>query len=153
MNFMQLAAREALLGMNSNHGGPFGAVIVKKGKIIAKAHNTVLKTKDPSAHAEVNAIRKASKKLKTFDLSDCEIYASCQPCPMCLGAIMWARIPVLYIGCTSADAASIGFDDKKFYDDFKKNGGSSLKSISDVDREECLKVMKKWLSKKDKVPY
>src|SRR5512136_691190 len=110
--FMRMAIREAEKGMRRNEGGPFGAVIVKDGKVVARAHNRVIKTNDPTAHAEVVAIRKATAKLKRFDLSDCEIYASCEPCPMCFAAIHWAKMRTLYFGCSRKDAAAIGFDDK-----------------------------------------
>lgn len=150
--FMKKAVKEALKGVNSNEGGPFGAVIVKDGKVIAKGHNMVLKTNDPTAHAEIIAIRKASKKLKRFDLSDCEIYTSCEPCPMCLSAIYWAKIKKVYYGCTKEDAASIGFDDKIIYDLIK---GVAEKTVEEaqVDREDCLKIFKEWASKADKVNY
>jgi guanine deaminase len=102
--FLLLAIEEAKKGARLNEGGPFGCIITRKGKIISIAHNTVLKTNDPTAHAEVNAIRKASKKLKKFDLSDCELYTSCEPCPMCFGATHWAKIPILYYSATIRDA-------------------------------------------------
>ena len=98
-DFMKLAVEEAKLGVKENHGGPFGAVIVKDGKVIAKAHNTVLKDNDPTCHAEINAIRKASKILDTFDLTGYELYTTGKPCPMCKGAIQWAKIEKVYYGC------------------------------------------------------
>ena len=110
-DFMLLAVREAFKGMRANQGGPFVAVVVKGNKVVARAHNTVLKTNDPTAHAEINAIRKATKKLKRFDLSDCVLYTSCEPCPMCFGAIAWSKIKVVYYGCTRKDADAIGFSD------------------------------------------
>src|SRR4030042_4218292 len=113
--FMKAALREGRKGVLANEGGPFGAVIVKGSKIVSRAHNSVVKTNDPTAHAEILAIREASSKLRRFSLSDCEIYTSCEPCPMCLAAIHWARIPVLFFGCTRTDAAAIGFDDEFFY--------------------------------------
>ncbi|MDA3908025.1 MAG: nucleoside deaminase [Sulfurimonas sp.] len=112
--WMQIAYNEATQGMLANDGGPFGAVIVKDDKIISQAHNKVLKSNDPTAHAEVNAIRKASKLLETFDLEGCVLYTTCKPCPMCLGAIFWARIGTVYFGATEEDAAKGGFDDKRF---------------------------------------
>lgn len=150
--FMKKAVKEALKGVNSNEGGPFGAVIVKDGKVIAKGHNMVLKTNDPTAHAEIVAIRKASKKLKRFDLSDCEIYTSCEPCPMCLSAIYWAKIRKVYYGCTKEDAAGIGFDDKMIYDIIQGVAEKKLESAQ-LDREDCLKLFKEWASKTDKVNY
>jgi guanine deaminase len=107
IEFMQAAIEEAFRGMKADEGGPFGAVVVRQGKIIARAHNEVISTGDPTAHAEIQAIRKASQKLGKFDLSACVMYATCEPCPMCLGAIFWARIPRLYYVCSRADAASI----------------------------------------------
>ena len=101
-------------------GGPFGAIIVKQGKIISEAANSVTNDNDPTAHAEVNAIRLASKRLKTFDLSDCEIYTSCEPCPMCLGAIYWSGIKTVYYGNNKFDAAEINFDDKFIYDELDR---------------------------------
>jgi guanine deaminase len=150
--FMKKAVKEALKGVNNNEGGPFGAVIVKDGKVIAKGYNMVLKTNDPTAHAEIIAIRKASKKLKRFDLSDCEMYSSCEPCPMCLSAIYWAKIKKLYYGCTKEDAAGIGFDDKRIYDMIKGVAEKTVEGVQ-VDREDCLKLFKEWASKTDKVNY
>lgn len=109
--FMRAAIRLARKGMNKNSGGPFGCVIVKDGKVIARAHNAVTDLNDPTAHAEVVAIRKACKKLKTFQLTGCEIYASCEPCPMCFGAIYWARPDKVFFAATREDAAQAGFDD------------------------------------------
>ena len=115
MNFMALAVNEAKKGVASNHGGPFGAVIVKDGYVIAADHNHVTSTNDPTAHAEVSCIRKACTKLGTWKLEGCEIYCSCEPCPMCFGAIYWAGISKIYYGCTSEDAAKVGFADKDIY--------------------------------------
>ncbi len=113
---MRAAIEEAVYGVEKGEGGPFGAVIVKDGKILARAHNQVLLTHDPTAHAEVQAIRKASSLLGRFDLSDCVLYASCEPCPMCLGAIHWAKLRKVVYGATSYDAAEAGFDDSYVYD-------------------------------------
>jgi guanine deaminase len=140
------AVKEAFAGVRQNHGGPFGAVVVKEGKIVSKAHNEVVKLNDPTAHAEINAIKKASKKLGTFDLSGCEIYTTCMPCPMCQGAIKWANIKTVYYGATSKDADEIGFRDKEFYE--KDN----LKTIN-IDREESLEPFKAWQAKEDKITY
>lgn len=150
--FMKIAVKEAFKSIRQNHGGPFGAVIVKDGKVIAKSHNKVIKTNDPTAHAEILAIRKASKKLKKFNLSDCEIYSSCEPCPMCLAAIYWARIKKLYYGCTKEDAAKIGFDDKHFHDLVKASETDELEKVQ-LDREDCLKVFEEWALKEDKIIY
>lgn len=145
-NLMLQAVKEALSGVEQNHGGPFGAVIVKDGRIISKAHNQVLKDNDPTAHAEINAIKKASKKLDTFDLSGCEIYVTCMPCPMCLGAIKWANIRTVYYGATSRDADAIGFRDQDFYE-------KEFLELKNIDREECLKPFEAWSVKEDKTLY
>ena len=143
---MHAAIKEAFKGIEKNHGGPFGAVIVNNGKIIAKAHNRVLLSNDPTAHAEINAIRKASKKLALFDLSGCEIYSTCMPCPMCLGAIKWANIKTLYYGATSQDADAIGFRDQKFYE-------KEFLEMKHIDRAECLEPFKAWQDKENKIIY
>ena len=114
--YMELAIKEARKGIKDGHGGPFGAVIVKDDVIIAKAHNEVIKNNDPTCHGEMMAIHKACKKLKTFDLSGCEIYTTGEPCPMCLAALLWANIRKIYYGCNIEDTAKIGFRDSKFYD-------------------------------------
>ncbi len=114
-NFMREAIRLADEGMRAGHGGPFGCVIVRHGEIVARGHNCVTSANDPTAHAEVTAIREACRTLKTFQLPDCELYTSCEPCPMCLAAIYWAHIPTVFYGNTRADAAAIGFDDDFIY--------------------------------------
>jgi guanine deaminase len=150
---MKIAKEESEKGMRANDGGPFGAIIVRNGKIIAKGHNKVIKTNDPTAHAEVIAIREASKKLRKFDLSDCEIYSSCEPCPMCLAAIHWAKMKKLYFGCTRKDAEKIGFADKFIYDVLKGTAKKKqVKSIC-IDRKDCLAPFDEWTKKKDKVKY
>jgi guanine deaminase len=153
INFMQIACAEARLGVKNGHGGPFGAVIVKNGKIISRAHNEVIKTNDPTAHAEVNAIRIASKKLGRFDLSDCEIYATCEPCPMCLSAIYWAKIKTLYFGCTKNDAAAIGFDDKYIFDVIKEKIKKPRTGKIQTERDMCLEVFIMWSRIPDKIKY
>ncbi|MDO9267393.1 MAG: nucleoside deaminase [Sulfurimonas sp.] len=144
--YMHQAVKEAFAGVQQSHGGPFGAVVVKDGKILSKAHNQVLKTNDPTAHAEINAIKKASKKLNTFDLSGCEIYTTCMPCPMCMGAIKWANIKTIYYGASSKDADEIGFRDKEFYD-------KEFLELKNIDRAECLKPFEAWSAKEDKILY
>ncbi|MDY0320614.1 MAG: nucleoside deaminase [Arcobacteraceae bacterium] len=144
--YMQKAIDEAIKGVNQGHGGPFGAVIVKDGKIISTSHNEVLKSNDPTSHAEINAIKKASKKLQTFDLSGCEIYTTCMPCPMCMGAIRWANISTIYYGATSEDADMIGFRDQVFYDE-------SYQNIKNIDRTECLQVFRIWSEMPNKTIY
>jgi len=149
--WMQIAFDEATKGMSQNSGGPFGAVIVQGGKLIASAHNEVLCSKDPTAHAEVNVIRLASKKLQSFDLASCVLYTTCKPCPMCLGAIFWARIQTVYYGTDEKDAQKAGFDDEVFYEmlEGKKEG---VKLIQ-IQREENLKLFDAWLKKDDRKIY
>ncbi|HEY8892148.1 MAG TPA: nucleoside deaminase [Clostridium sp.] len=151
--FMKIAIDEALSGMKGNDGGPFGAVIVRNGEIISTAHNEVVKTNDPTAHAEVTAIRKASSLLGRFDLSDCVIYSSCEPCPMCFAAIHWAKIKTLYYGSTRKDAANIDFDDQYIYDVICGVAKELQVEVLQVDREESLEPFKKWKSKIDRVQY
>ena len=136
-----------------NGGGPFGAVIVKNGEIIAKTSNKVTQENDPTAHAEVTAIRSAAKKLNTFNLSGCEIYTSCEPCPMCFGAIYWARLDKLYFANTKADAKDIGFDDSFIYKEIELP--IDKRSIPNIQimRHEALMVFKEWEEKEDKIEY
>lgn len=135
--YMKLAIAEAKKGIDHVHGGPFGAVIVKDGLIIAKGHNTVLKDNDPTAHGEMNAIRKATKKLNSFDLTGCEIYTTGEPCPMCLGAILWANIKNVYFGANIDDTEKIGFRDSVFYQ-FSTHKKSEF--LKELDRKEVLKL-------------
>jgi guanine deaminase len=151
--FMKIAKEEAEKGIRLNEGGPFGAVIVKDGKIIARAHNKVIKTNDPTSHAEINAIREASKKLNRFNLSGCEIYSSCEPCPMCLSAIYWAKISKLYYGCTKEDAEKINFNDKFIYNMINRKPNKRQIREIQINREDCLKSFKMWKDKEDKVQY
>ena len=137
--YMKIALKEARKGIRKGHGGPFGAVIVKDGKIISKGHNRVVKNNDPTCHGEMDAIRRACKKLKTFDLSGCEIYTTHAPCPMCDCAIRWANIDKVYYGCTVEDTEAIGFRDKQFYEE------SSEGSI-ELDRDACLELNKEYMS-------
>ncbi len=141
--YMQLAIEEAREGIYNNHGGPFGCVIVKDGKIVGSGHNMVLKNNDSTAHGEVSAIRDAEKKLGTFDLSGCELYTTGEPCPMCLAACMWANIDVVYYGCTIADNAQIGFRDEKFDNMF---GGREAFTdyLNEMDRAACLELFDEY---------
>lgn len=150
--FMQEAIKEAKKGLENNVGGPFGAVIVKNGKIISRASNEVTSRNDPTAHAEVLAIRRACEKLGTFDLSGCEIYASSEPCPMCLSAIHWARIHKLNFGASREVAARVGFDDKLMYDFLADKGESSF-DIHVIDAKDAEKLFLLWEKKKDKIMY
>jgi guanine deaminase len=151
--FMEVALKEARQGMEKNEGGPFGAVIVKNSIVIAKAHNQVILTNDPTAHAEILAIRKAAKKLGRFNLSDCEIYSTCEPCPMCLAAIHWAKMKKFYFGCTGKDAARIGFDDRTIYQVIRGTAAKKHLVMKQMHRQECLHLFKIWEKKPDKVRY
>lgn len=136
-----------------NGGGPFGAVIVKDGKIIASGVNRVTANTDPTAHAEVNAIRKASKKLKTFDLAGCEIYTSCEPCPMCLGAVYWAHLDKMYYGNSKIDAKNIGFDDSFIYDEIDLKPEERQIQTTQLIPEEAIVAFNTWAAAEDKVRY
>lgn len=148
--YMKIAYDEALYGLKHNEGGPFGAVIVKDTKVIAKAHNTVLKEKDPTCHAEINVIKKASKKLKTYNLEGCILYTTSEPCPMCLSATIWAKIKDIYYGCNILDTEKIGFIDKNIYNNIKK---IRKKELKEIDRKECLNLYNEWGNKEDKEIY
>ena len=150
---MRAAIRMAQKGMDLNEGGPFGAVIVRENEIIAKAYNRVIKTNDPTAHAEILAIRKASKKLGRFDLSDCEIFSTCEPCPMCLGAIIWAKIKILYYGCTKEDADRIEFSDKVIYESFTGPPENRIIQSIQMEQDACLPLFEAWEKKEDKIRY
>lgn len=141
---MDLAIKEAKKTMNKDIGGPFGAAVVKDGKVIAVASNTVLGDNDPTAHAEVNAIRKAGAKLKTHDLSGCTLYATGYPCPMCLSAIIWANIKDVYYGTDLEDAEEIGFRDDFIYDFIRDNSKKGILKIKNVSRKECLKLFEQY---------
>lgn len=151
--YLEAALNEAKEGVALNHGGPFGAVIVKDGRIIASTHNTVPYVNDPTAHAEINAIREVSKRLKTFDLSDCEMYITCEPCPMCLAAIHWAKMKKITFACTREDAAKIGFDDEYIYNVIKGTAEKEQVEKVQESRNECLPLMEEWFEKEDKVNY
>ncbi|KFZ26801.1 MAG: Guanine deaminase [Candidatus Izimaplasma bacterium HR2] len=151
--FMKLALDEAFKGMRAEDGGPFGAAIVKDGKIIAIGHNEVIKTNDPTAHAEIVAIRKATKLLGRFDLSDCEIYSSCEPCPMCFSAIHWAKMKTLYFAANRYDAAKIGFDDQYIYDVIEGKATKEQVTIVKIDRDEAMGPFEEWDQKMNKVEY
>ena len=136
-----------------NGGGPFGAVIVKNNRIIATGTNHVTAKNDPTAHAEINAIRKACRKLETFDLTGCEIYSSCEPCPMCLGAIYWAHLDRLYYGNTKADAKSIDFDDSFIYDEIELSPENRKLKSSQLLAEEAILAFEIWSNAVDKIKY
>ncbi len=151
--FMNEAIALSEEGMVANEGGPFGCVVVKNDVIIGRGNNKVLSENDPTAHAEIVAIRDACKKLGTFQLLDCEIYSSCEPCPMCLGAIYWARPKIIYFANTRADAANIGFDDSMIYEEI--NIEPTLRKIpsENLCREDAIKIFQKWAAKNDKSLY
>ena len=151
--FMQAAVDLARRGMREGRGGPFGCVIVKDGKIIAEGNNSVLTHNDPTAHAEVVAIRNACKALNDFQLTGCEIYTSCEPCPMCLGAIYWARPSKVYFANTREDAAAIGFDDSFIYNELKVPFDARAIEIVHLDSEDAKQVFREWNDKPDKIPY
>lgn len=136
-----------------NNGGPFGAVIVKDGEIIATGTNRVTDSCDPTAHAEISAIRAAAEKLNSFDLSGCEIYSSCEPCPMCLGAIYWARLDKLYYGNTQDDAKEINFDDSFIYDELKLTPNERQLPSENLLREEAIEAFQQWMETENKTAY
>jgi len=150
---MKKAIEESKINLSNNYhnGGPFGAVIVKDGEIISSAHNTVVESHDATAHAEVNAIRLASKKLGTHDLNGCILYTSAEPCPMCLSAIIWSNIKVIYFANTKKDADDIGFRDDAIYEYIK--GNNNLIELHHIESEEALEVFKKFKELEDKTIY
>ena len=152
-NFMAEAVRLARKGMNANEGGPFGAVVVKDGKIIARGNNKVASSNDPTAHAEIVAIREACKKLKSFQLEGCEIYTSCEPCPMCMGAIYWARPKIVFYACDKQDAAEANFDDQFIYEEIDTKAALRKIPFIQLDKKEAKKVFLEWIDKEDKTVY
>jgi guanine deaminase len=153
IKFMREAIRLARESMADGKGGPFGAVIVKKGEIIGRGMNRVVRDADPTAHAEMVAIRDACKKLATHTLAGCVIYCTCEPCPMCLGAIYWARLDRIYYACMRDDAASAGFDDSLFYYEVAKPMETRRTPSDQVLADEAAAVLVEWATKTDKVPY
>ncbi|MFA6620461.1 MAG: nucleoside deaminase [Bacilli bacterium] len=149
--FMSLAIAEAEAGIKAGEGGPFGAVIVKDGVVLGSGHNQVVKMNDPTCHGEIMAIRDACKKLGSFDLSGAEIYTTGYPCPMCLGAILWANIKTVYYGCNVEDTEKIGFRDSAFYELLKE--GNKAKYIHELSREACLKLYSDYQAIVDKKTY
>lgn len=154
IEYMKLAISKAKEGIGKGEGGPFGAVIVKNGEILAIANNTVVATNDPTAHGEVNAIRMACKKLNSFELNGCELYTTAKPCPMCLSAIMWARIKIVYYGCELEDTANIGFSDSEIFDYITgKVYAKKLVVQSQNSRKECLELFDEYKKIEDKTMY
>ncbi|HEY3757057.1 MAG TPA: nucleoside deaminase [Opitutaceae bacterium] len=152
-DFMQEAIRLSEEGVRQNRGGPFGCVIVRRGEIVGRGNNQVTSTNDPTAHAEVTAIRDACRQLDTFQLTDCVLYTSCEPCPMCLSAIYWARIPEVYFGNTRADAAAIGFDDDFIYQQVPLAPEKRTIHMRPLLRENARGAFEEWSAKADKVRY
>ena len=155
--YMKIAKELSEDNLKTNVGGPFGACIVKNGKIVGKGSNHVLKNNDPTAHAEIMAIRDACKNINSYDLSGCELYTSCYPCPMCLSAIIWSNIKKVYYGNTKEDAANIGFRDDFIYDFINKitdgNNDNNTLNLECIDRKETIKSFNKFTEKSDKIIY
>jgi guanine deaminase len=151
--FMREAIKLSIDSMRAGNGGPFGAVVVKDGKIIARGSNKVTSTNDPTAHAEVVAIREACKVLGVFQLTGCELYTSCEPCPMCLGAIYWARPDKMYYANTKLDAAAIGFDDQFIYNEIELDIPKRKLATEQLLNDEALVAFKEWEQKSDKIDY
>jgi tRNA(Arg) A34 adenosine deaminase TadA len=151
--FMRRAIDLAQDGVDSNHGGPFGCVIAKDGRIVGEGCNEVTSTNDPTAHAEVVAIRAACRNLDSFQLDGCVVYTSCEPCPMCLGAIYWARPAAIFFAGTRDDAASAGFDDELFYDELEKPNEERQLKMQNLLRNEAKEVFRRWNEKPDKIEY
>jgi guanine deaminase len=152
-SFMQEAIRQAVENVRSGRGGPFGAIIVKDGRVVATGVNLVTATNDPTAHAEVSAIREACRTLGAFQLTGCELYTSCEPCPMCLGAIYWARPDRVYFAATARDAANAGFDDSFIYEELKVALGDRKIPFVNGMRDAGLEPFHEWTRKGDRVRY
>ncbi len=152
-NFMMEAIMLSQKGMDNNEGGPFGCIVVKDDKIIGRGNNKVICNIDPTAHAEIVAIREACIHLDTFQLDGCEVYASCEPCPMCLGAIYWARPSIVYFANSREDAASIGFDDSMIYSEMNLDHTERKIPIINLNPDGAFKVFENWTKKNDKSLY
>ncbi|MGH9598988.1 MAG: nucleoside deaminase [Terracidiphilus sp.] len=151
--FMRRAIALATENALSGNGGPFAALIVRDGRIVGEGANTVTAAQDPTAHGEVNAIRAAAKALSTFTLAGCELYTSCEPCPMCLAASYWARIDAIYYGSCAADAARAGFDDAFLYGEFRKDAGSRSLPATQLLGEEAWASFAAWIASSSRIPY
>ena len=151
--FMKRAIELARLGMDGGKGGPFGCVIAKDGVIVGEGSNQVTSANDPTAHAEVVAIRNACTSLNAFQLDGCSIYTSCEPCPMCLGAIYWARPANVFFACTREDAAAVGFDDELIYNEIAMPNADRIRVMVNLLREEGIALFKEWAAKPDKIEY
>jgi len=151
--FMREAVAAAAEGVSRGDGGPFGAVVVREGRVVARAWNRVIRDQDPTAHAEVNAIREACRVLERFHLEDCELYTSCEPCPMCLGAIYWARLSAVCYAATRGDAAGVGFSDAWIYEEFATPPTGRAVRFTRADATAALAVMRAWQADTDKHIY
>jgi len=151
--FMQRAIELGRESVRSGHGGPFGCVIVKEGKVIGEGFNRVTSNSDPTAHAEVVAIRNACANLNDFQLTGCEIYTSCEPCPMCLGAIYWARPDRVYFAASRRDAAKAGFDDDFIYNEIEKSPSDRSIEMISIERESAISLFDEWIQKVDRIDY
>lgn len=152
-DFLHRAITLATQNVTSGEGGPFGAVIVRDGQIIGEGVNTVTAINDPTAHAEVNAIRAATKALGTFALAGCELYTSCEPCPMCLAAAYWSHVDAIYYGASAADAALAGFDDAFLYDELRKNAGQRKLRSMQLLGDEAWSSFAAWIASPNKIEY
>jgi tRNA(Arg) A34 adenosine deaminase TadA len=150
---MRRAIELALEAVRSNLGGPFGAVVVKEGVVIGEGQNRVTSTNDPTAHAEIVALRAACARLGSFQLRGCEIYTTCEPCPMCLAAAYWSRVDKLHYACESADAARAGFDDRAIYEELVKASAERTLVTAQILRDEALATFQAWIDKPDRVAY
>lgn len=153
LDFMREAIRLSIEKMEANEGGPFGAVVVRNGEIVGRGWNRVTSTNDPTAHAEVVAIRDACSRLMTFSLAGLEIYSSCEPCPLCLAAIYWSRLDRIYYAATCDDAAAAGFDDRQFYLELRKPAEERAISVQQALRDEALVALQAWIKKDNRISY
>jgi len=153
LDFLRQAISLATRNVTSGNGGPFGAVVVRDGKVIAEGVNIVTATKDPTAHGEVTAIRNACKALNSFSLAGCQLYSSCEPCPMCLAASHWARLDAVFFAASAEDAAKAGFDDEFLYAEFRKNASERLLPQAQLLRGEAWSSFAAWIASTNKIPY
>jgi guanine deaminase len=151
--WMRQAIRLSVKNARAGKGGPFAALVVKENRIVARGTNVVTSRNDPTAHAEITAIRKACRALGRFALDGCELYATCEPCPMCWGAIYWARLDRVYYAATRHDAAGVGFDDEKFFEELKRPYSEQSIPVEQIMQTEALEAFALWAQKPDKIPY
>jgi len=151
--FLHEAIRLSIEKMEANEGGPFGAIVTRDGEIVGRGWNRVTSTNDPTAHAEVVAIRDACSRLKTFSLAGCQVYSSCEPCPLCLAGIYWSRLDRIYYAATCEDAASAGFDDRNFYREIRRSAAERSIPMEQAMREEALVALQTWVNKADRILY